>query len=152
MQLSKRSNIKNRIVTTIMILLAALVMATPVLANSSSWYFLAFYDKTTVNGKANGVFHTMTAGQLTISGTLKTTAIYGTALTPKGWYFEAWKVGLIDSKKCTIGPIAPPVSLNQTISFSNVCGTIPAGKYYLIIKRVAPDNREVQGNGTLKTP
>ena len=55
MQPSKRSNIKNRIVTTILILLAALVMATPVLANSSSWYFLAFYDKTTVNGNINGV-------------------------------------------------------------------------------------------------
>ncbi len=152
MKLTKHSTIRNRIITTIMTLLAILVMATPVLANTSSWSFLAFYDGRVINGKSNGVFHQMTAGALTISGTIKTTAIYGTPNGAADWYFEVWKDGLIPSKKCTAGPVAVPLSWNQTNSFSKACGTITAGSYYLIIKRPFLDNREVTGSGTLRTP
>jgi len=152
MKPTKYSTIRNRVVTTAMTLLALLVMATPVLANTSSWSFLAYYDGRVINGKTNGVFHQMTAGALTISGTIKTTAIYGTPNGAQPWYFEVWKNGLISSKKCTAGPVAVPLSWNQTNSFSKACGTITAGSYYLVIWRAATDNREVTGSGTLKTP
>ena len=68
---------KNRTITIAMALLAALVMVTPVMANSSDSYFLAYYDGRVVNGHDNGVFHQMNAGHLTVAGTLETTAIYG---------------------------------------------------------------------------
>ena len=47
---------KNRVITLAMTLLAALVMVTPVMANSSGWYFLAYYDGRVVNGHDNGSF------------------------------------------------------------------------------------------------
>lgn len=152
MQAPKRLSLRNRVATIVMTLLAVLVMATPVLANTRSWNFLAYYDRYYINGKTNGVIHTMTAGALTLSGTIKTTAIYGAPAGAQPWYFEVWKDGLVSSKKCTAGPISVPISLNQTNSFSKACGTITAGNYYLVIYRAAADNREVTGSGTLKTP
>ena len=152
MQPPKLFIIRNKIVTAMLLLLAMFIMTTPVLANSSSWSFLAFYNGRVINGKTNGVFHSMTAGALTISGTIKTTAIYGTPNGAQPWYFEVWQDGLFPSKKCTAGPVAVPINLNQTNSFSKACGSIPTGSYYLIIWRAALDNREVTGSGTLKTP
>lgn len=149
---SKRSTIRNRIITIAMTLIALLIMATPVLANSSSWWFLAYYDGRVINGHDNGVFHSMTAGTLTISGTITTTAIYGTSNGAQPWYFEVWKDGLIHTKKCTAGPVAVPLSWNQSNSFSKNCGSITSGSYYLVIWRAATDNREVTGSGTLRTP
>jgi hypothetical protein len=143
---------RNKFVTMLLVLLAMLIMVTPALANSSSWSFLAFYDGRVINGKSNGAFHSMTAGALTISGTIKTTAIFGAPNGAQPWTFEVWQDGLFPSKKCTAGPVAVPVSLNQTKSFSKACGNIPAGSYYLVIWRAATDNREVTGSGTLQTP
>jgi len=125
-------------------------MATPALANTSSWYFLAYYNGRVVNGKTNGVYHQMTAGTLTISGTIKTTAVYGNPPTAKPWHFEVRKWSN-DTIVCTAGPVAVPLLWNQTKSFSKVCGAIPAGKYYLKIWRAAADDREVTGSGTLVT-
>lgn len=152
MKLPKISTIRNKTITVVFVLLITLIMVTPALANTSSWYFLAYYDGRVINGKTNGVFHQMTAGALTISGTIKTTAIYGTPNGAQPWYFEVWKDGLFPSKKCTAGPVAVPLSWNQTNSFSKACGSIPAGSYYLVIWRAATDNREVTGSGTLRTP
>ena len=131
MQLPKYSRIRNRVVTILMTLIAALVMVTPVWANTRNWSFLAFYDGRVINGANNGVYHPMTAGSLTIAGTIKTTAIYGSPNGAQPWYFEVWQDKLIDSKKCTAGPVAVPLSWNQTNSFSKACGSIPAGTYYL---------------------
>lgn len=152
MQPPKYSTFKKNIIAATMTLVAVLIMVTPALANSRSWSFLAFYDGRVINGKNNGVFHSMTAGALTISGTIKTTAIFGTPSGAQPWTFEVWQDGLFPSKKCTAGPVAVPVGLNQTNSFSKACGSIPAGSYYLVIWRAAVDNREVTGSGTLKTP
>lgn len=90
---------KNRVITLAMTLLVALVMVTPVMANSSGWYFLAFYDGRVVNGHDNGVFHQMNAGYLTVSGTLETTAIYGSPNGNQGWTFEVCVEGYLYSSK-----------------------------------------------------
>lgn len=152
MKLPKISTIRNKMTTVVFVLFVMLIMVTPAFANTSNWYFLAYYDGRVINGKTNGVFHQMTAGALTIGGTIKTTAIFGTPNGAQPWYFEVWKNGLIPSKKCTAGPVAVPLSWNQTNSFSKACGSISAGSYYLVIWRAASDNREVTGSGTLRTP
>jgi len=88
MKLPKISTIRNKAITAMFVLFVTLVMMTPALANTSNWYFLAYYNGRVVNGKTNGVYHQMTAGALTISGTIKTTAVYGNPSTAKPWYFE----------------------------------------------------------------
>jgi len=130
MKLPKFSTIRNKVITAMFVLLAMFIMVTPAFANTSSWSFLAYYTGRVINGANNGVYHQMTAGSLTISGTIKTTAIYGSLNGAQPWYFEVWQDKLIDSKKCTAGPVAVPLSWNRTNSFSKACGSIPAGKYY----------------------
>lgn len=152
MSTSELHKARNRIVTTILTLLAMLIMATPVIANSSSWYFLAYYTGYVVNGHDNGVFHQMNAGPLTINGTIETTAIYGTPNGAAPWTFEVHKDTLFHPKVCTAGPVAVPLSWGDTNSFSKLCGTISEGSYYLVIYRGSLDNREVEGWGTLSTP
>jgi len=149
-KLPKISTIRNKAITSIFVLLAMFIMATPAFANTSSWSFLAFYDGRVINGKTNGVSHQMTAGALTISGTITTTAVYGNLPTAKPWYFEVrkWSNNAI---VCTAGPIPVPLLWNQTQSFSKACGSIPAGKYYLKIWRADADDREVTGSGSLVT-
>ena len=152
----KYSRIKNHIVTSIFLVFAMLVMASPVLANSSNWWFLAYYDRYYLSGKANGVFHNMTAGNLTNSGYIYVTYIQGG--TPSGrqpWYFEVWKKNtLVDKKICTSNAVYPNVMVgpNYKTNFSKNCGNISSGSYYLVIWRAASDNREVTGSGTLATP
>lgn len=150
MKLPKFSVIRNKVVTALFLGLIVFLIATPVLANSSSWSFLAYYNGRKINGKKNGVSHQMTAGTLTISGTIKTTAVYGNPPTASPWYFEVrdWSNNKL---KCTAGPVAVPLQWNQTNSFSKTCGKIPAGKYYLVIYRDPADDREVTGSGTLVT-
>jgi hypothetical protein len=109
---------KNRIITIAMTVLAALVMVTPAMANSSGWYFLAYYDGRVVNGHDNGVFHQMNAGYLTIAGTLETTAIYGSPNGNQGWTFEVWKDTLIHQKMCAVGKVAAPASWGDTGTLS----------------------------------
>ncbi len=148
----KYSRIKSNMLTVVFVVIAMFIMVTPALANSSGWSFLAYYDGRVVNGRTNGAFHTMTAGALTMSGTLKTTAIYGTPAGAQPWYFEVHKNDLFQTTVCTGGPIAVPVGLNQTTNFSKACGNISADSYFLIFYRNAVDNREVTGSGTMKTP
>lgn len=150
------SRIRNYVITLLMTVIIMLVMVTPALANSSTWSFLAFYDGRYLSGKANGVFHTMTAGALTNSGKIWVTMIQGG--TPNGlqpWYFEVWKKNtLFDTKICTSDPVYPNVMVGSQYptNFSKSCGNISAGKYYLVIWRADSDNREVKGTGTLRTP
>lgn len=150
MNLLKASTIRNKMIATVFALFVMLIMATPALANTSSWYFLAYYDGRVVNGKKNGVYHEMTAGALTISGTITTTAVYGNPSKAEPWYFEVRRWDN-NKKVCTAGPIPVPLWWNQTQSSRKSCGSIPAGKYYLVIWRADADDREVTGSGSLVT-
>ena len=144
---------RKRVVPIILWVILALTVATPVLANSSSWSFLAFYDRYYISGKSNGVFHDMTAGNMTISGSLTTTMISGNVLPVQAFTFEVWKVGTLwDTKVCTTGSFNPPRLVGDpAMPVSWNCGAQSAGKYYLIIYRAAADNREVKGSGTIST-
>jgi hypothetical protein len=90
---------KNRVITIAMALLAALVMVTPVMANSSGWYFLAYYDGRIVNGHDNGVFHQMNAGYLTVAGTLETTAYMDHPMVIRDGLLKCGRI-LLFIKKC----------------------------------------------------
>jgi hypothetical protein len=137
-----------------------LIMSTPVIANSSGWYFLAYYWGYGVNGHDNEVFHQMNAGPLTISGRIETTAIYGTPNGAAPWTFDVHKDSLFHPKVCTAGPVAVPLSWGDTNSFSKSCGSISEGSYYLVNYRgyskhrhlySAPDNflaENIKGIGT----
>jgi len=146
-----KKNIRNKIIAVAMVILASLVIVSPVIANTSSWYFLAFYDGRIIIGAHNGVFHQMNAGYVTVAGTLETTAIYGSPNGNQGWTFEVWKDGLIRRKQCSVGKVAAPASWGDTISFSLGCGNISSGSFYLRKWRAATDNREIEGWGTLST-
>ena len=150
MQLPRFSITRNNLVTAMLMSFIMFVMVTPVLANSINWSFLAYYNGRVINGKANGVPHQMTAGAMTIKGTIKTTAVYGTPPFASPWFFEVrdWST---DQVKCSAGPVAVPLLWNQTTSFSKACGSVPAGTYYLYIYRGQADDREVTGSGTLVT-
>jgi hypothetical protein len=56
----------------------------------------------------------MTAGALTISGTIKTTAIYGTPNGAQPWYFEVWKDGLIPRSYLKNGKLALKPKLGES--------------------------------------
>lgn len=155
MKTGKLHRLTNNLFSAFLVCLAILIIVTPVFANSSTWSFLAFYDGRYLSGKANGVFHTLTAGSLTNSGSIWVTMIMGGS--PNGlqpWYFEVWKKNTIfDQKICTSNPVYPNVMVGRqyATTFSKNCGNIPDGKYYLVIWRSESDNREVQGSGTLTT-
>lgn len=147
----KHKSLKSKMIAIAMAILAALIIVSPVLANSSNWWFLARYDGRIINGASNGVFHQMTAGYVTVAGTLETTAIYGTPNGNQGWTFEVWKDGFIRVKQCSVGKVAAPASWGDRVNFSLGCGNISSGSFYLRIWRGETDNREVEGWGTLST-
>lgn len=151
----KYSRIRNHFVTSIFLILAMLIMATPALANTSSWYFLAYDYGLVIDGSVNGVYHTMTAGNLTNSGSLWVTRTLPNPLSPAPFYFRVKKSQIgPDPTICTSGAVTPSVMVGSQykVSFSKNCGTISAGTYYLYIWRNYTDGREVQGSGTLRTP
>lgn len=157
MNLSQYSTIRNRIVTIVLLLLAMFVMATPALANSSSYSWLAYSDYGyVIDGSVNGVFHTMTAGTLTNSGSLWVTRTNPNPINPPTPFYISVKKSVVgpDPTICTTGAVTPSVMVGSqyAVSYSKGCGTISAGTYYLYIWRNAIDGREVKGSGTLRTP
>lgn len=83
---------KNFIVTVLLILFATMIMVIPVLANSSNWAFTGTVEGRYLNGGNNGVYHNMTAGTLTNSGSIWVTyASPGASNLPQNWTFEVWK-------------------------------------------------------------
>lgn len=71
MKFSKeRLSSKNRVVIALIVLLVTLLTVTPALANSSNWSFTGTTTGNIVNGASNGVFHTMTAGTMRLSGNI----------------------------------------------------------------------------------
>ena len=151
--------IRNKIVTAIFLSLAILIMSTPALANSSSWSFTSTVEGMVLDGSKNGVFHTMTAGTLTNSGSIYVASAQPCCSTtnPASWTITVKKYNwpLFDSTICSV-TVTPSkmVGSQYKVSFTKNCGTIAAGKYYLYITRGggSTDGRQVVGSGTLTTP
>lgn len=155
----KYSPIKVRITTALLLVLIALIVAVPVLANSSSWSFFLPDNAYAVDGKANGRIHTMTAGTLTFSGSFYVSRVIPAAGNPSPVKFTVYKLGsgLFDPDRVICSTTITPskmVGSAYAKSFSKNCGTIAAGKYYIYILRTlsAADGYELVGSGTLRTP
>lgn len=115
-----------------------------------------FFDGRVVDGYNNGVKHTMTAGALTLSGRVWTAVIKPNPLAVQPVTVEVRQKTLFSFNViCSSGPHT--TSDNNTgsqfaVSFSKNCGNIPAGDYYIRIWRANTDGREIEGDGTLRTP
>lgn len=150
-----KKSVKKSLLSILLVLFSLLVMVSPVLANTSNWWFLALYDRYYLNGENNGVYHSMDSGNLTISGSIWVTMIMGgDPPPPEAFYFQVWKNNTwFDTKICTSGGVTPSVMVGPAYaeSFSKNCGSISSGDYYLVIWRGDADDREVEGSGTLVT-
>lgn len=142
-------------VTVISILLAILVMTTPVLANSSNWSFTSNLDGMVWNGT---VLHTMTAGNLTNSGTIYVAAAQGASQEVASWKIIVRRKNTIGYTTICSVTVKPSyyVGYQYAVPFSKNCGQITAGKYYIRFERITStgysDHRQVVINGTLFTP
>lgn len=138
------------------VLFAILVMASPALANSSSWYFYENRDGRVVDGSKNGIYHTLTAGTLTISGSIWTAAIYPGSTSVQGITIEVRKPAFLGSTTiCSTGPYYPSannIGKSYAVTVSKNCGGVGAASdYYLYVWRSNTDGREVEGSGNLTT-
>ncbi|HEU4326847.1 MAG TPA: hypothetical protein VFS21_27150 [Roseiflexaceae bacterium] len=151
------TNVRNRVATGLAMLFMVLVMAIPVLANSSSWYFYMYRDGRVVDGWNNGVTHNLSAGTLTLSGKIWTAAIYPNPISVQPITVEVrQKTFLSSTLICSSSPVSPSannIGSSFGVNFSKNCGSIVSSPdYYLFIWRAATDGREIEGNGTLSTP
>lgn len=132
-----------------------LVMAIPAFANTSNWAWTGTAGGNIVNGKTNGVFHTMTAGNLTFSGSVWATYVPPAPTSPSQWYYQVRKNNGIapDSTVCSYGPVTTNGLLGHSASFYTSCGYINAGNdYYLYVSRGNNDGRAYSSSGNLSTP
>lgn len=133
--------------------LAVLIMVLPVLAasSSSSYAWDMPRDGRYVNGKQNGVTHSLSAGKLSNSGRLWQYATIGGATGPLSITVEVWKDNILsDTKICSI-TVPTSSTIGVQSGYSVPCGDIAAGNYYLVIWKAEKDGWSTQGDGTLET-
>jgi hypothetical protein len=138
-------------------MLILLIMATPALANSASYGWLAYKDYGyIIDGSVSGRFYTINAGNLTNIGSLWVTSAYPTAFNPPAYFLISVKKSVVgpDPTICTTARITPSLMVGSqyAVSYNKNCGTIAKGTYYLYIERNKVDGREVQGGGSIQTP
>lgn len=135
--------------------LATVAISERALANSSgfSWRM----DKRYISGKANGRFHFLEAGTVTIQGHIEITErLRGSVSTP-----ISVKISLIhadsstDEASCSV-TITPDTAVGARKPFSATCGPIKSGKYWFLIKKNTDLNPDGDGwhnggNGTVST-
>ena len=127
-------------------------------ALASSLSFAWTMNNRYVNGKTNGRFHTLDAGELTLSGKIWITEKRAAAAsTPLSISMSVVKEQ--DSSErdavCTV-TVTPDTTINNKKEFSRSCGRIESGKFWLLIDKVGASNPDGdgwhnQGSGTLTT-
>lgn len=128
---------------------AFLGLVAPVLANNS-FYNWTMYNRV-VNGSSNGQFHQMTAGNLTNQGQVWVISTDpGHLSSPYAVHIDVYKDDFVDSKIC--GTNLVPYTNGQGKSYSQNCGSISSGSYYLIIWKTEDDGWNESGQGNLITP
>ncbi|WP_338554466.1 hypothetical protein [Paenibacillus sp. KS-LC4] len=130
-----------------MILLCVLI-APIASANSSSFSFDLTFR--VVDGAANGKYHKLSKGNLSISGTVTP---YD---NPNGAPAKINQISIAVYKKSGtyVGTanVTPVAKLNTSTSFSQSLGTQSAEtEYYLFISRLEDDGWDLSGQGTLVT-
>ncbi|MDX2074965.1 MAG: hypothetical protein SFZ02_00920 [bacterium] len=153
MEISKRLFFaKGQTIKALLILFAMLIMVFPVFANTSGWSFTGTVAGRVVNGGNNGIYHNMTAGSLTNSGSIWPTFANPGSTSPSPWVFEVWKDnGIFDSFICASSPVTTGTTIGQGTSFSQGCGTISSGSYYLVAWRATTDGRSYSASGSFSS-
>lgn len=134
------------------VILALMVMSLPAIANSANYSWDMAYTGRYVNGYNNGVTHSLTAGTLTNSGSLWEYFKSATSnATPWDITIEVEKVGTFWDTLICYETVTPSITLNQSVSYNDACGSVTSGTYYLIISKPGTDGWSTAGNGTLTT-
>jgi hypothetical protein len=141
----------NKTAIYFLLVLTLMMITLPVLANTRNWGFTGTVAGLYINGEHNGVYHNMTAGNLTNSGSLwsRNWAAYPLV----NWSFRVWKDnGLFGDQAICTTTVAPNPSTNVPVYFSQSCGYVSAGNYYLEAWRNASDDRAYSASGSFVTP
>lgn len=148
MYLTKGWNVRK--ILMILAFCTMFIFVGPASANTSNWNFSITWDAYVVNGDTNGVYHNMTAGKLTVAGSVQADIILNGAAPGKVTFQVKKSITGFDPTVCTFDTPAVPNSVNTPVWFTNDCGNITAGDYYLIISK--GQGWGASGSGTLKTP
>ncbi len=131
--------------------LAAMVVASIVIAifagtaaaNSSAYTFTMALRY--VSGKDNKTFHTLDAGELTLGGKIWITDKRPDAdSTPMPISITVIKAGLLGPEVCTV-TVTPDTILNSPRAYSQLCGHIEGGMYWLRISKRQARSRDGDG-------
>lgn len=148
-------NKKKYLILITLVAALLLLVVTPVLANTRNWSWTMGTSGRVIDGKANGVLHSMTAGTLTLSGSVWNDFNLVGATGPAKITIEVrrQRTLLPDQLICSTS-VTPDsrVGYQYRKTISKNCGSIVSGTYYLYIWRSYADGRRIKGEGTLRTP
>lgn len=106
---------------------------------------------TEVNGKSNGSLHSMTAGNMTLSGDIwPVNQDPGAAASPNTVYIVVYQDVTGTDRNVGSTSILPN-SNGSLASFSKNFSNQVAGNYYLFIYKVNDDGWNIKGSGSLIT-
>ncbi|TCS83093.1 hypothetical protein [Tepidibacillus fermentans] len=141
---------KHKLFSTTVILLLSVVMALPVLANTSYWSLTLDYR--IVDGDKNSVYHDLTSGTMTISGNIYPYSLDGGHNpSPAPVTFSVYKSVFGFDPFAGSTTVTPYSTLNSSKYFNANLGSETAGKYYLQVYKVEDDGWNEKGSGTLVT-
>lgn len=142
---------KRRLLSIGLTIFILLIMFTPVYAASSSnWDFTMDYR--VVDGDANGKYHNLKKGDMSLSGSIYAySKDAGAVEKPYKVYISIYesKTGVDRSVGKTSK--TPSSQLNSPVKISGSWGEQNAGKYYLIVYKSEDDGWNIKGSGTIKT-
>ena len=117
-------------------------------ANSAAFSFTM--EMRAVWGNRNGKFHTLDAGELTLSGDVWVVSKNGGAnSTPDVVTIEVHR-GTGVSAVCSV-KVTPSTTFNDKRTFDKSCGRVESGSYWVFVERTNPDGWHLKGSGTLVT-
>lgn len=141
---------KQKIITILLLSLIMTFMALPALANSSSWYFTM--DYTYVNGADNGIFHSMTSGNMYLNGDIWAySQDYGHTSSPNTVYVDVYESVFGPDRRVGGASATPSSTLYNEVAVYSSMGSQNAGTYYIVTYKNSDDGWNIQGNGTINT-
>lgn len=141
---------KQKILSVFLIIFMLSIMALPALANTSNWAFTMYYR--VVDGSANGQFHSMTAGSMSLSGNVWAfSKDPGAVPSPYTIYISIYESVFGPDRYVGQSAVTPSDTLFEDAPVSGTYGNQNAGSYYLFIYKASDDGWNVSGSGTLTT-
>lgn len=118
-------------------------------ANSAAFAFTM--ELRAVNGEKNKKFHSLDAGELTLSGAIWVVSKNrGSTAAPEVVEIKVKKSGLLASEVCSVS-LTPNTIFNAKRSFEKSCGKVESGTYWVFVTRPRSDGWHLKGSGSLVT-